>query len=89
MTISKTALLITSLLTIASAVAETESEVAHREKVKKELFSVITLSGSHCEEVIDYRIENETLYVVTCKNGNRFRIKVTDEGRVEVGAHPD
>jgi hypothetical protein len=89
MTILKSALFITSLLTIASAVAETESELAHREKVKKDLFAVITLNGSHCEEVIDYKIENETLYVVTCKNGNRFRINVTDEGRVEVDVHQD
>jgi hypothetical protein len=87
MTILKSALFITSLLTIASAVAETESDLAHREKAKKDLFAVITLNGSHCEEVIDYKIENETLYVVTCKNGNLFRVNVTDEGRVEVGVH--
>ncbi len=74
---------------IASAVAETESDAAHRETVKKDLFAVITLSGSHCEKVVDYEIRNDSLYIVTCKNGSRFRINVNDEGRVEVGSHKD
>jgi hypothetical protein len=89
MTISKTVVLITFLLTIASAGAETKGEAAHRETVKKDLFAVITLNGSHCEEVVDYEIKNDTLYVVTCKNGNRFRVNVTAEGRVDVDSHDD
>ena len=90
MTSSKAAVLITPLLLIiASAVAETESDAAHRETVKKDLFAVITLNASHCEEVVDYEIKNDTLYVVTCKNGNRFRVNVTAEGRVDVDSHDD
>jgi hypothetical protein len=89
MTTLTATLLTTLILTAASTIAEAESEVAHRETVKRDLFAVITLSGSHCEEVVDYELKNETNYVVTCKNGKRFRIHVTDEGRVEVGSHQD
>jgi hypothetical protein len=87
MTIWNAVSLFMFLLIAAPAGAETESEAAHREIVKKDLFAVITLNGTQCEEVVDFEIQEETLYIATCKNGKRFRIYVTDDGRVEVGSH--
>jgi hypothetical protein len=54
-----------------------------------DLFAVITLSGQHCEKVIDFKLMENKTYVAICKNGARYRVGVTPEGAVQVGSHKD
>ena len=67
----------------ASAVAE------HAEIVKKDLFAIISLQGSSCEQVVSYDVQDELDYVATCQTGERYRVHVSSEGRVHVNTHGD
>jgi hypothetical protein len=67
--------------------AEESQDPSHRELVKSDLFAVISLSGLHCETVVDYEKIGGMDYIAICKNGSRYRINVTPDGRVETDVH--
>ena len=67
--------------------ANADEQLSHDDVVKKDLFIVITLHGAHCEEVIDYKKISDQDYVATCKNGNRYRVNVSADGRVNMVPH--
>ena len=83
MPISRLAPVFVCALLAATVSADESADKAHREVVMKDLFSVITLSGEHCEKVIDYEVIKPMHYVAICKNGKRYHVGVTPEGRVE------
>ena len=52
--------------------------------VKKDLFTVITLQGLPCGEVVNFTTKGENDHVASCKDGNRYHIYVNAQGRVIV-----
>jgi len=52
--------------------------------VKKDLFTVITLQGLPCGEVISVTSRGENDHVAACRDGNRYHVFVNAQGRVVV-----
>lgn len=57
---------------------------ADDESVKKDLFTVITLHGLPCGEVVSVITRAENDHLATCKDGNRYHVFLNAEGRVVV-----
>jgi hypothetical protein len=57
---------------------------ADDEATRKDLFTVITLNGLPCGEVVSVATRAENDHVATCKDGNRYRIFLNPQGRVVV-----
>jgi hypothetical protein len=49
---------------------------------RKDLTAVIALQGLPCGEVVKVEDMGPSDYVATCKDGNRYRVRVNAEGRV-------
>jgi hypothetical protein len=52
--------------------------------VKKDLFTVITLQGLPCGEVVSVTTRGDTDHVAACKDGNRYHVFLNAKGRVVV-----
>ena len=52
--------------------------------VKKDLFTVITLQGLPCGEVVNLTTKGDNDHMASCKDGNRYHIFLNAEGRVVV-----
>ena len=52
--------------------------------VRKDLFTVITLQGLPCGQVISVSQQGENDYVASCEDGHRYRVFVNADGRVVV-----
>jgi len=63
------------------------AEAEHVEIVKNDLFAIISLQGSPCQQVVSYDIQDELDYVATCETGDRYRVHVSSEGKVHVNTH--
>jgi hypothetical protein len=72
------------LLAFATVLATTALLAADDPKQRQDLFTVITLHGMPCGEVVSYVVRGDNDYVATCKDGNRYRVYVNPEGRVVV-----
>ncbi len=44
--------------------------------IAEDLFAVITLQGKPCGEVLKYTKLGENDYEVTCKSGDRYRVRI-------------
>jgi hypothetical protein len=51
---------------------------------RRDLFTVITLQGMPCGEVVSVATSGENDHVATCRDGNRYRVFLNAEGRVVV-----
>ena len=69
-------------LTVACIAAP--SFAADDEAVKKDLFTVITLQGLPCGEVVSFTTKSDNDHMVVCKDGNRYHVFVNAQGRVVV-----
>ena len=81
MKVTLTAVPIVILVVICFAAA---SLAADDESIKKDLFTVITLHGLPCGEVVSVSTRAENDHLATCKDGNRYHIFLNAEGRVVV-----
>ena len=52
--------------------------------VKKDLFTVITLQGLPCGEVVNVTTKGDNDHIVSCKDGNRYHVFLNAQGRVVV-----
>ena len=52
--------------------------------VRKDLFTVITLQGLPCGEVVSVTTRTDTDHVASCKDGNRYHVFLNAQGRVVV-----
>ena len=52
--------------------------------VKKDLFTVITLQGLPCGEVVSVTTRGDNDHVASCKDGNRYHVFLNPQGRVVV-----
>ena len=81
MKIRMKSLLITFLAAIGFA---TSSLAADDASVKKDLFTVITLQGLPCAEVVSFTTKTDNDHMVVCRDGNRYHVYVNAQGRVVV-----
>ena len=51
---------------------------------RRDLFAVITLQGLPCGEVVGVTTRGENDHVAACRDGNRYHVFLTKEGRVVV-----
>ena len=68
---------------VAAGVSAT-SLAAELESIKKDLFTVITLQGLPCGEVVSVTTRAENDHVASCKDGNRYHVFLSAAGRVVV-----
>jgi len=52
--------------------------------IRKDLFTVITLQGLPCGEVVSYTTKSDNNHLAVCKDGNRYHVFVNAQGRVVV-----
>ncbi len=52
--------------------------------VRKDLFTVITLNGMPCVEVVSVATRGDNDHIATCKDGNRYHVFLNPQGRVVV-----
>jgi hypothetical protein len=69
---------------VAAACITAPSFAADDESVKKDLFTVITLQGMPCGEVVSFTTKSDNDHVAVCKDGNRYHVFVNAQGRVVV-----
>ena len=48
----------------------------------KDLTSVLMLLGAPCGQVVSAKQQADTDHIASCSNGNRYRVFVSDAGRV-------
>ena len=54
------------------------------EDLKKDLTAVIALHGLPCGEVVAVKVQAESNYLASCKDGNRYHVYENEKGRVVV-----
>ena len=62
----------------------TPSLAADDVSVKKDLFTVITLQGLPCGEVVNFTTRGDNDHISSCKDGNRYHVFLNAQGRVVV-----
>ena len=62
----------------------TPSLAADDASAKKDLFTVITLQGLPCGEVVSFTTKGDNDHIATCKDGNRYHVFLNAQGRVVV-----
>jgi hypothetical protein len=70
-------LLVAALFAVPSLAADDEA-------LKKDMTSVIALQGLPCGQVVAVKVNGESDYACTCKDGNRYRVYLNAAGRVIV-----
>jgi hypothetical protein len=60
------------------------SFAADDEALKKDLTAVIALQGLPCGEVVEVTVQAESDFAVTCKDANKYRVYLSDAGRVVI-----
>jgi hypothetical protein len=68
---------------VASCLA-TSSLAADDEATRKDLFTVITLAGLPCGEVVSVTTRGDNDHIASCKDGNRYHVFLNAQGRVVV-----
>ena len=58
------------------------------EAMKKDLTAVIALQGLPCGEVIAVKVQADSDFVASCKDGNKYRVYMNAAGRVLVEKQP-
>ena len=71
-------------LLFSLAAVSTSSLSADDAATRRDLFTVITLQGLPCGEVVSVTSRGENDHVATCRDGNRYRVFLNGEGRVVV-----
>jgi hypothetical protein len=76
--------LVNSLLLAALLAAPVSAQDKDKEAaLKKDLTSVIALHGQPCGEVTAVKVQAESDYIATCKDGNKYHVYEA-KGRVVV-----
>ena len=73
-----------SLIAIMMTLVAGPSVAADDASVRKDLAAVIALQGLPCGEIVSVVRQGENDYLVSCKDGNRYRVFVNAQGRVVV-----
>ena len=71
-----------AILTVTGFTAS--SLAADDGSVKKDLFTVITLQGLPCGEVVNVMTKGDNDHIASCKDGSRYHVFLNAQGRVIV-----
>lgn len=74
--------LVPGVLSLAASPAGAEDDEA-RERIARDLLTVITMQGLPCGAVVEARRQTDEDYTVECQTGDRYRVRIIDE-RVRV-----
>jgi hypothetical protein len=80
----KTSTIARAISILSAACFAAPSLGADDEATRKDLFTVITLNGLPCGEVVSVTTRAENDHLATCKDGNRYRVFLNAQGRVVV-----
>ena len=69
---------------LTAACYATPSLAADDASVRKDLFTVITLHGLPCGEVVSVATRSDNDHIASCKDGNRYHVFLNAQGRVIV-----
>jgi hypothetical protein len=69
---------------VAAALLAVPSFFQDDEALRKDLTAVIALHGLPCGEVVAVQVLGDNDYVASCKDGNRYRVRLNADGRVVV-----
>ncbi len=75
---------LSAALALCALAATPPLDAADDAKQRQDLAAVIALQGKPCGEVVSFVTQGENDYVATCKDGNRYHVYVSKEGRVVV-----
>ena len=70
------------LIVVMSTFFAASSLAADDASLLKDLTTVIALLGLPCSQVVSATQLKSNDHIATCKDGNRYRVFVNDEGRV-------
>ena len=73
-----------ALAILATAGIAATAQAADDAAVRKDLFTVITLQGLPCGEVVSVTTKAENDHIASCKDGNRYHVFLNAAGRVVV-----
>ena len=76
--------LLGAALALCALAATPPPAAADDAKQRQDLSAVIALQGKPCGEVVSFVTLGENDYVAACKDGNRYHVYVSKEGRVVV-----
>jgi hypothetical protein len=71
-------------LALSALLIATPAPAAEDAAQRKDLAAVIALSAQPCGEVLSYEEKGKNDFVAACRDGNRYRVSVSAEGRVVV-----
>jgi hypothetical protein len=72
-------------ITIVTATCYVAPSLAAEDaSVKKDLFTVITLQGLPCGEVVNVTTKGDNDHIASCKDGSRYHVFLNTQGRVVV-----
>ena len=67
--------------------ANAHEKSSHDEVVKRDLLVVVAAQGILCTAITLYEKISHLDYVATCKSGDKYRVHVSADGRVNVAPH--
>jgi len=67
--------------------ARAEEILSHDEVVKRDLLVVVVAQGVACTAVTVFKKITNHDYVATCEGGDKYRVNVSEDGRVNVAPH--
>jgi len=76
-----------SVLNTVILSAHADDVLTHDEVVKRDLLVVVAAHGVVCTAVTVYKKITNHDYVATCEGGEKYRVNVSDNGRVNVAPH--
>lgn len=82
--IEKSLVLVAATLMSHPGTALAAEEAASDVTVAQDLTAVIALQGKPCGQVVSVTQQGEDDYLVSCQDGNRYRVLVNADGRVVV-----
>lgn len=73
-----------TLMALAAAAVSTTLMAADDPSFAKDLKATIALQGMTCDQVANAKRNADSDYTATCKDGNRYHVYVSAQGRVIV-----
>jgi len=76
-----------SVINIVISSVNADEILSHDEVIKRDLLVVVVAQGVLCTSVTVYQKITNHDYVATCESGDKYRVNVSDDGRVNVAPH--
>lgn len=69
-------------LAVLCALFAGQAQAAESATLLKDLTSAVSVLGLPCGPVVSAARQGENDHIVTCKDGNRYRVQINSQGRV-------